>query len=216
MNDFRTWIRDVVDGRTSIRIEILDPDGVRIGFMEPVTQSTPASDDVMQAMTRWRNLARSSFFTQFEATVPRTRRWLEAVLQAADDRLLFLIYTDTGKLVGQYGFIHMDERSAELDNLIRGETGGAPQLIQRTERTFLKWLFDTFNLETLSGRAFSHNALALRMHYDVGFRSVGRVPLKQTATEGELHYDVVGGDGEPSPDNRYCELIELRREALRR
>ena len=162
MNDFRRWIRDVVDERTSIRIEILDPDGARIGFMEPVTRSTPASNDVIEAMTRWRNLARSSFFTQFEATATRTRSWLESVLQTADDRLLFLIHTDTGKLVGQYGFIHMEEQSAELDNLIRGESGGAPQLIQQTERIFLEWLFDTFDLETLSGRAFSHNALALR------------------------------------------------------
>ena len=124
MDGFRTWIRDVVEERTTLRINVPDANEVRIAYMTPITRTRPASDEVVEALTRWRNRARRFFLTQFEATVERTRGWLESVVLTADDRLFFLLYTDSGKLVGHYGFIHMDERSAEVDNLMRGESGG--------------------------------------------------------------------------------------------
>jgi RimJ/RimL family protein N-acetyltransferase len=209
MEDRRAWIRRVIAGEIPVRIDIRDDSGELIGSLTPLTRAVLGDQDVIDRITRWRNLASKAFLTQFTARPERTRRWLESVVLPADDRLLFLIRTPDDQPIGHYGFIKLDTVSAEVDNLVRGESGGSPRLIPCAERALIAWLFDTFALAVIRAHVLAHNPLALALHRDFGFVPTARLPLCKATVGEELHLSIKGVDGEPSPDNLYLQRLEV-------
>ena len=213
---YQERILGIITQREELRIDIEAGDSSPVGYFLPVTAATANDPTIVEKLTRWRNFARRSFLTQFTATPERTRKWLETTVLAGNNRLLFLLHTDRDRLVGHYGFINMDENSAEVDNLLRGESGGSPQLVQLAEVTLVSWMFSEFGLKHIRARVLSNNPFALRLHHDAGFQPVARIPLCKKEVGDEVRLVASGVHGEDSSENLYQEVLELTPEALRR
>jgi hypothetical protein len=205
--DYHEFIGNVIHEHAKLQIDICDDHANIIGHLFPLTISALKDEELIQQMTRWRNFARQFFLTQFIATPERTKYWLESVVFQDNSRLLFLIYSQT-KCIGQYGFKNLNGGSAEIDNLIRGEIGGHPQLIYFAELALLQWMFNFFSLEKVFGYVLSDNPLVLDLHRSVGFNKVAVVPLQRVELGDEVHL-LMGSPGKASADGKYCQQIEI-------
>jgi RimJ/RimL family protein N-acetyltransferase len=170
--------RDVIGGQHELTIPIVDAKGISLGSLQPVTRHHLRDDTLLAQLTRWRNTARLSFFTQFEATKEGTHTWLRDHVLTDGGRLLFLVNAGTHP-VGTLGFIRLTGRSAELDNLIRGERIGAATLFLHAERSLVRWLFLTFGLQWIEAAVLAGNFAALQLHHSLGFEVKRRAELRR-------------------------------------
>ena len=145
------------------------------------------------------------FLTQFPATDDRTRDWLERVVLPSPTRILFRIITEDGIAVGNVGVCGISPDTAELDNLIRGEHGGDPQLIFYSELTLLNWLFEHLQVEKVTLHVFSNNVKTLNLHSSVGFLEDARLRLTKELRDGEAQY-LVESDHGGAVDFRYVRM----------
>jgi len=209
MKETTNLISDIVTEKLTLTLPIMDAHGHLIGRLSPLTKSSLDDNALMEAMTRWRNNASKSFLTQFEATSTRTRRWLEDIVLKDPARLLFLIHSSS-KLIGHYGFKNLSSESAEVDSLLRGESGGHPQLIHFAEIALVRWLFSTFEISNLYGYVLAENWQALELHARIGFQNAERIPLYKELNDTETLYRL-GSPGTESPDGLYSQKITLHR-----
>jgi len=74
------------------------------GFLLPVCCFHQADTELLQKLTDWRNANVDVYPTQFVATLESTRSWLKERLLAVEDRMLFLVVDNAGKVLGHIGF----------------------------------------------------------------------------------------------------------------
>jgi RimJ/RimL family protein N-acetyltransferase len=197
----------VVGDTTPLKIPITLATGQEIGLLVAVSNATLARNDVIDAFTRWRTTYGRFFLTQFTPTQGRTRNWLKAIL-ADERRMLFTIHTGDS-LVGHYGFRDLHAGTAEVDNLLRGERGGHPGLMQATVLALSDWLFTRLDVHTVFGNILADNPLALKLHTDAGFALGERRPLTLIHGEHENRW-MVGPPGGASPHNKFYQQVLLQ------
>lgn len=208
----KEYVLRVIEGKDPLTIPIRDDNGAEIGVMRPIMKMNIQDNDIIEKMTTWRNQYKSFFLTQFNATPSRTKQWLEKMVLSNPSQLLFLIYYGE-TLMGQYGFKDLDGNSAFLDNLLRGERGGHPELMKYAVLALAKWLFDVMGVNMVYGYTFANNAMALKLNRDVGFVCTEKYPLQKQVEGDEIKW-VVGKAGEPSPDNHYYKKIVMTRNSM--
>lgn len=165
------------------RLELKDDDSNILCELLPLNDSSLVTDEVVELLVKWRNRFMRYFKTQFEAEPISTKRWLQDnILQ--NDRILFLILVE-GKPIGHYGLCNIDEDSAELDNAIRGERGGAADLFIGVEKYLIKFCFQNLKVKYITAKVLSNNFLANAMHQNLGFTEVIKYPLRMVETEGK-------------------------------
>ena len=200
-------VRSILNDEFTVTIKIVDDEGIPIGHLWPITKAAGSNSELIQRLTDWRNRARTHFFTQFTATYERTRSWLKDIVLPDDHRLLFVINSDS-KPLGHIGFRDLHDRTVELDNLIRGEIGGHPQLIYHSEVALIHWMFQNLEIDSVCAWVLAHNTVVSSLHKRVGFEPVERVPLLKVQQEGTLRFE----KGDPtgvSPSGLYAQRIVL-------
>ena len=203
------YLLTVIEGDAPLTISILDDAGAEVGSLRPITKKHLQSSDMIASITSWRNAYKAFFLTQFEATPERTLHWLSKVVLTDPTRMLFLIYTgDT--LVGHYGFKDLQGDEVEVDNLLRGERAGHPLLMRYAVSALVRWLFDVIGVRKIHAHVFANNAMALKLHKDLGFTFEGKIPLCKVIDGAETNW-TVGRIGETSPDNHYYQKIVIER-----
>jgi RimJ/RimL family protein N-acetyltransferase len=180
--------------------------GAPVASLQPLTMACLDDAGLLAQLTGWRNAARSAFLTQFEATAPRTRAWLERVVLPDPTRRLYTIDDAEGPL-GTIGFMHLSDRSAELDNLIRGVRRGPPALIRAAEAALVSWLFDTHGLAQIEAVVLAGNFSALQLHQSLGFQVTRRVPLRRTEQNGEIALIESDAESQIPDDNGLAKLL---------
>ncbi len=201
---------DVLGESKALRIDVEDDLGQKIGRLSPVTRSLVDDEALIEKFTQWRNKARNHFLTQFTATTDRTKNWLQEVILKDPTRLMLIIHSRE-EAIGHYGFKGLSTDSVELDNLIRGEKGGHPQLIFYAERALLSWLFETFHVKKIYAYVLSHNFIALQLHQALGFRVTELIPLEKVLQRDEIHL-TMGQAGGKSSEGLYVQKVELEHE----
>ena len=158
--------------------------GQHVGFLVPALWPLPERE--LETLSEWRNLHRSAFFSERIASTLSTARWLESIA-ASDDRLLFLITTADGRVVGHIGLNHVDEssRSGETDAWLGVGDTKAPGIMLFGFATLIHWGFSQLGLETLDAQVFSDNTRVIRAHEMLGFMPQGQAPF-------ERHEDATG------------------------
>lgn len=184
------------DDATRMRIPVCADDGRSLGCLECVDVGLVESEEVTAQLTRWRRMFMRYFLTQFEASESRTRKWLLETVVPSCDRMLFRILTEDGTAIGNFGVCGIEPNRAELDNLIRGEHGGDPQLVYYAEIALLRWLFFRLHISDVSLHVFSNNTRTLALHSAVGFREAGRLRLTKESTADGTQYLVAANRGE--------------------
>jgi len=174
---------------STLSIPVYDENEVCIGRLMLLKDKDVNNEFYIDSLTNWREKFMKYFLTQFEASINRTRAWLIKTVIPSNNRLLFLIFDENNRLVGNIGLANIEDNKCELDNLIRGERGGHPRLIYYSEIALLKWIFFEKSLNFVNLHVFSNNLPTLKLHTSVGFKEIDRKPLYRFINKkGDVSY----------------------------
>jgi RimJ/RimL family protein N-acetyltransferase len=147
-------------------------------FIRPIpTKYDLIIKEDVYVLTKWRNLYRKSFLTEFDATETRTVEWLSKKVHYDDSRILFMIENNLQQQIAYLGigYINWEISYVEADSIVSG--GFAPKgLMTKALKTLLKWANGQLNLTTVGVRVLSDNP-ALSFYKKMGFSEIKRVPL---------------------------------------
>ena len=82
------------------------------------------------------------FLTQFVATVESMKGYLKSLSVQEEDPDTFRLYVD-GNLMEHCGLSNVNSKSAEADNINRGQSGGPTDLMYFAELALLSWAFQS-------------------------------------------------------------------------
>ncbi len=182
---------DRLDNAAAFAIPVKNLASDLIGKLVPVGNWILDDEEKIQAIRTWRSKARRMFLTQLDSTFEQTRGYLNDVSIAQTNRLLFLLFDDVGKFVGHLGICNVTESSCELDNLIRGASGGSPRLVYFAEVALLDWCFATLGIEGIDVSVLTYNTMVIDLHAEVGFVETTRKFLKKAVLDGITTHQVV-------------------------
>lgn len=194
-------------------LPIRDKQDEVIGILIPVGSWILGDPDTIAAIAEWRERAMRMFLTQFQSTIERTTHYLRNLSIGQTSRILFMIQDTEGSFVGHVGLADVTETQAELDNLMRGKSGGPPDLMLAAEYEILKWGFGVLGLESIHLRILSYNFFAMDIHKSLGFVMTDEVPLFRETHAGQTTLE------QCSPERTNvsfkCNVMSLNRDAFR-
>ena len=179
------------DTAVKLAIPVTDLSGDVIGTLVPVGEWILNDAEKIEAIRTWRSKARRMFLTQLDSTYEQTWSYLQDVSIEQVNRLLFLLFDDTGKFVGHLGICNVTEDSCELDNLMRGASGGDPRLVYFAEGAMLDWCFAPLGVSSAHVSVLSYNWMVIDLHKEVGFFESSRKALKKVVSDGLTTHQVV-------------------------
>ena len=182
------------EGAKNCALPILNNKNVKIGSLLPVGPWILQDREKVQDICDWRHKAMRFFLTQFESTYARTHDYLKNLSIGQEGRMFFLIYDEDEEFIGHIGVSNVDGRTGELDNLMRGKSGGNPQLIYFAEKTLLEWAFSILGLQHMSLQILSFNVLTMKLHSEFGFEITGKFPLMISEKDGFITHEPVGAN----------------------
>ena len=170
------------------------------GFLVPVSKVHEADNELLTKLTDWRNENVNVYPTQFVATVESTKTWLKDRLLAVDDRILFLIVDNQGKVVGHIGFngCNNDDFLFEIDNVVRGEKAAAKGIFSTGMFALMEWARKTLNVEGFFLRVMDDNPHAIEFYKRNGFIEDCRIPLFREEKTGVISYREANKDEQVS------------------
>ena len=174
----------------------------------PVGKWILEEEGLIRDIATWRQRYRQFFLDQSESTPLKTLTYFRSLSIPRDDRIFFIIYLGD-VAIGHIALSSVSDKSAELDNLMRGEAGGPVTLMTIVEKSILSWAFKTLNLEKISLRILSKNPFALAIHAELGFSEHMRYPLRIIESESSCVLEICNADERSTP----VELIEMMLEA---
>ncbi|MBW3096486.1 GNAT family N-acetyltransferase [Pseudohoeflea coraliihabitans] len=166
-------------------IEIRDDEDLPAGMLVPIGAWALKDPGLIDDFTAWRRAFRRFFLTRFTETPEHTLAYLKNVAIAEEDRILFALTTLEGRVIGHLGLCNISAECGELDNFIRGVSGGPPNLMFLAERQLLRWAFFDLGLERILAQVLSFNFLAHGLHAPLGFEVLEQRCLRQS-TQGPL------------------------------
>jgi RimJ/RimL family protein N-acetyltransferase len=179
--------------------------GQAVGAMRSIRFEDLRDDDLIARLGRWRNENCGFFFTQFEATMEGTQRWLRDILDSTD-RALFLIYDESGRAIGQCGARNITAAGAECDAILRGERHGHAFLMTLAERVLVEWLFDTLRIRRLYAQVFADNVAAVRLFLGLGMTVTDWKWFERRVEGNRVRYVAAGED---AADRRKVAWLEM-------
>lgn len=181
----------------TFELVVIRPDGTRIGSLRVIDRARSNEPSLAINLTQWRNASMRFFLSQFEATEERTKHWLNSVVIPSEDRILFELLDETGRAIGNAGVCNLSDHSCELDNFIRGEPGGDPNLFLAAEMTLLRWVFCDIGVEMVNLHIFSNNWIPISNHMSIGFTITGKYALSRVEKDDIIQHLLNSQEGQP-------------------
>lgn len=150
------------------------------GFLVPVCRAHVDDEELLHNLTEWRNENVHVYPSQFEATVESTQAWLKKGLLDVEDRILFLVVDNSGRILGHMGFnsCNNESRFFEVDNVIRGiSSDNSKGLFSTALLAMMEWARTLTNVEGFVLRVMSDNEKAIDFYAKLGFIEKNRIPL---------------------------------------
>jgi RimJ/RimL family protein N-acetyltransferase len=184
--------------------------GKVIGRLAPVCWADAEQPEAVALLAKWRQRANPFFPAQFPVTLEGTQRWLVKALLETPDRILFWVRTADGRPVGHVGLFHFDfaQKSVEIDNVVRGEEGVLPGVMQTAVDALLGWVFTAFGFQATTLRVMSDNERAMELYRRLKYQEIARVPLKREE-EGDVVRWVEQGAATGEANERYFVTMRL-------
>jgi len=205
-NDLVIELKKQTSSRLSI--PVYDENDFCIGRLMLLKDNDVHNEFYIESLTNWRKRYMKYFLTQFETSINRTRAWLINTVIPSNNRLLFLIFDENKRLIGNIGLANIEDNKCELDNVIRGERGAHPRLIYYSEIALLKWIFFEKSLSFVNLHVFSNNLSALKLYTSVGFKEIDRKLLYKFINEkGDISY--TGQIGSSATELAPFEYVEM-------
>ena len=165
---------------TSIQIH---SEGFLLGRLVRLTSEQKHDQGLIADLLKWRLASSTNFISQASGVFEDTRTWLHGLL--ASDGGFWLIVLPDGRRVGHIG-IKVTGSELELDNLLRGEKGGGSKLMSAACKALIRELPKMFDQSVLVNHTFEDNRAVVRMHLELGFKTVTKTPMEKTIGEGGL------------------------------
>ena len=175
------------------------------------------SDETVILLTKWREMYRNNFGTDFSISEKKTREWLRKGVLENPDKIVFVIYVENRK-IGIISTAEYDEKtnSAILDTMMKDPTYKLPGLMTTIEKVYLKWMFDELNLSKITGFLFSDNKKMMNIHQKCGWAIIDIAPIQKISTDEGTKWEKISSKLDNMKAERYFNLIELTRENLMR
>ena len=163
-------------------IPVLGDAGAVVGYLAPITSADVDDYELLEALCRWRSLAKYGFLTVFEPSVEKTRSYLTGFSLPDPGRILFLVRDSDGRSVGNIGLCNVNTDAAELDNVVRGETVPVSGFMRLVIAAVLNFAFDKLNVGRVYLNVLSNNDAAFQSYIRAGFSKIGTQALERTET----------------------------------
>lgn len=174
-----------------ILLPILDKQGILQGFLRPVTADFRNTiPDCVHLFSKWRRENPTLSPARFTITDKRTEDWLQRLVVDNDQRLLFMVQTPMGKNVGHIGFasFRYEERTAEVDSVLKGEKEGTPGLMEYAMAALVHWGKETLRLNHVDLEVLWDNKHAISFYHRCGFQDDTLIPLEKIEADGEVKW----------------------------
>jgi len=166
------------------RLIVKDKDLRSIGYLVAVGNWILSEGVFIESIAAWRKKSQAGFWDRADVTPETTKSYLELIANSPSNRRFFLIFDNFSNLVGHVGLKSITHRECELDNLLRGASGGHPSLLYYAEIRLLEWIFSISRLSQVNVNCFSNNFLVIAIHEEVGFVLIESTPLKVKTIDG--------------------------------
>ncbi|MBI2098096.1 MAG: GNAT family N-acetyltransferase [Candidatus Wildermuthbacteria bacterium] len=170
------------DRGSKLMIPIYNKEEV-VAHLVPLTADF--TEEEVKFLAEWREANAQWFPSQFKVTEEGTKKWVQAQVIEAEDRILFWIQALDDSLLGHIGLYRFDfeDRSCEIDNVMRGKQDAMPGIMTMALKSLLNWSFTALGLQALTLRVFSDNERAIVLYQRCGFEKVRDIPLKKVVSE---------------------------------
>ena len=170
------------------RLPIRDEDGREIGFLKAFDRRDLEDSALIETMAEARTRFKEFFLTQFDVTPENKRAWLESSVLGNDDKMLFLVETLDGRVVGQDGFTVLDDDSFTLDGPMRWSREGHVRLFEMSQTERARVCFELLDLSLCKIELFKKNAMAAYVVRKGGFSFEKEYPLSVSSEGGKVVY----------------------------
>ena len=200
---------DFFDDALSNALPIFDSKKNEIGKLIPIGNWILTHKEKIEDLSKWRQKNMKFFFSQFNSSYKRTLWYIKNFSIEQNNRIFFLIYANNDKLIGHIGLAEIEKNFATMDNMVRGEEGGDPQLMYYSMIAIIHWSFKILNIENLYGRIISYNWLTIFLYEEISFKIIERIPLKKFEENGEINHKVI--DSSESNVRYFCTKVLLKK-----
>ncbi|MDR3164229.1 MAG: hypothetical protein LBU13_01460 [Synergistaceae bacterium] len=202
-------LKGLPDG-SGARLPVRDRDMTTIGFMSVFDSFRLANNKLVKTMAAARTRFGEFFLTQFSVTYENKKSWLRDAVLHNDRKILFIVETDGGKIVGQDGITLLDGESFMLDGTMRWERGGHSSLFERTgiERACIG--FGLFGRCRCVVNIFKDNKFAVLNIESSGFVVRGEYALSRTERDGRVIFEVAENPECANTDKKLVEYEMCR------
>ena len=194
----------LVDAK-SLAIPVKNCTNDLVGRLVPVGPWLLDDTEMVETIKTWRNRFRRMFLVQLETSYQRTFDYLKNCSIGQKNQLLFLLFDNQGQFIGHLGISKTTESSCELDNFMRGASGGSPRLIYFAELALLNWCFTTLDVSNVYVGVLSYNFMAIDLHTEVGFSKIERKHLKKMVLNDTISHAIV----DSSDANVHYQFVEM-------
>ena len=111
-------------------------------------------------------------------------------------------------MIGHIGLKNISSSKAELDNIIRGESGGHHDLIYFSQKKLLQWAFKYLKVKFVVAQIMSNNLIAHSFHQRFGFKRKKRYFLKKIKDKKIVQFKHCKKN--EATENFFSDFIELR------
>ena len=151
------------------------------GFLVPACYAFLDDQNLLNLLTKWRNMNVDAYPTQFQATLTSTRLWFENRVLEDENRMLFIIVTNSGRFVGHIGFNQCinENSNFEVDNVARGDKNAPKGIMTAAMNVLINWAERTIPINSFSLKVISYNNHAIDFYRKNGFINKRLIPLKK-------------------------------------
>lgn len=173
-------------------IPVLNHENQTVGLLKPVCfDYKDMFPGCIFLLSKWRRENPSLSNSVFEVTDARTEKWLENLVLARPDRILFFIDELDGTHIGHiaYSSFDFENKTAEIDAVLRGRSSTVRGLMTFAVRAMVRWAEKYLNLNCIQLRVSDGNERAVSLYQRCGFRCISKIPLFRRELEGETRWD---------------------------
>lgn len=156
------------------------------GCLVPLSYLHLDDSELVTKLAAWRVAASYAYPTRFPVTHEGTRRWMKDGVLDKEDRLLFLIHDEFGRMIGHAGFANgmNDQGLLELDNILRGESFARKGIMSESVTALQNWGRTVLFSEGFYLRVLASNSHAVSFYDKLGYVKKERQPLKMVVDGG--------------------------------
>ena len=156
------------------------------GCLIPLSYLHLEDKQLISKLGAWRAATSFAYPTRFPVSDEGTHRWMKQGVLDKEDRLLFLIHDEFGRLIGHAGFANglNNKGLLELDNILRGESYARKGIISEAVTALQNWGQTVLCAEGFYLRVLASNTHAVSFYEKLNYVEMERTPLKMIVEDG--------------------------------